>query len=151
MKEKRGSLIGSGKKISIVASRFNELITKNLVDSCLQALFQQGVEEKDVICVWVPGALEIPLAAKKMAKKKPHAIICLGAIIRGDTPHFEYVASQTSRSLVQLGLEEELPVIYGIITADSLEQALERAGAKYNRGRESALQALEMANLVKGL
>ena len=151
MKEKRGLLIGTGKKFSIVASRFNELITKNLVDSCLKTLIQHGVQEQDIECVWVPGALEIPLAVKRIAKNKPHAIICLGAVIRGDTPHFEYVASQSVRALVQLGLQENLPVIYGVITADSLDQALERAGAKYNRGKESALQALEMADLMKGL
>ncbi len=153
MIEKKANLIGVGKKFGVVISRFNELITKELLQGCRETLIQHGVNESDIHCFWVPGALEIPLVAKKLAQtQKYQAIICLGAVIRGETPHFEYVASQTSRGIMSVSLEAEIPVIFGIITADTSEQAFERAGLKEgNKGRLAALHALEMVNLLENL
>ncbi len=153
MIEKKANLIGKGKKFGIVVSKFNELITKELLEGCKEALLQHLVNPDDIHCFWVPGALEIPLVAKKLAQsKKYHAVICLGAVIRGETPHFEYVASQTSRGIMSVSLSTEIPVIFGIITADTSEQAFERAGLKEgNKGRLAALHALEMVNLLEEL
>jgi len=145
-----GMLTGQGLKFGIVVSRFNDFITKRLLDGSLDALKRHGTNLDDVEIVWVPGAWEIPLIAKKLAKKGNDAVICLGAIIRGDTPHFEYVASEASKGIAKIALEVEVPVINGLITADSIEQAIERAGAKAgNKGWSAALSAIEMANLLK--
>lgn len=148
-----GNLLGKGLKFGVVVSRFNEFITNRLLEGAKDALLRHGVNEEDVEIAWVPGSFEIPLIAKKLAEtKRFDAIICLGSVIRGDTPHFEYVASQASRDISRIGLESGLPVIYGVITADTLEQAIERAGAKAgNRGFQAATNAIEMANLVRSL
>ena len=148
-----GNLLGKGLKFGVVVSRFNEFITNRLLEGAKDALLRHGVNEEDVEIAWVPGSFEIPLIAKKLAEtKRFDAIICLGSVIRGDTPHFEYVASQASRDISRIGLESGLPVIYGVITADTLEQAIERAGTKAgNRGFQAATNAIEMANLVKNL
>ncbi|MHC1578465.1 MAG: 6,7-dimethyl-8-ribityllumazine synthase [Dehalococcoidia bacterium] len=146
-----GILIGKGLKFAVVASRFNELITKRLIEGATDALLRHGVAQADIDIAWTPGCLEIPLISKKLAETdKYDAIICVGAVIRGDTPHSEYVASEVNRGIGRLGLETGLPVIQGIITADTLEQAIQRAGAKEgNRGFSAALSAIEMANLLK--
>lgn len=145
-----GKLIGEGLKFGIVAGRFNEFITGKLLSGALDALERHGVNTDDIEIAWVPGAFEIPLAAKKMAKKHYDAIICLGAVIRGATPHFEYVAAEVAKGVAHVGLDGEKPVIFGIITADSIEQAIERAGTKAgNKGWDAAMSAIEMANLLK--
>jgi 6,7-dimethyl-8-ribityllumazine synthase len=148
-----GSLLGKGLKFGLVVSRFNEFITNRLVDGARDALLRHGVSEKDIEVAWVPGSFEVSLIAKKLAEtKRFDAVICLGSVIRGDTPHFEYVASQATRDIARVSLESGLPVIYGVITADTLEQAIERAGAKAgNRGFQAAMNAIEMANLVRSL
>jgi len=149
MREIRGNLIGKGRKFSIVISAFNELICKELLAGCSDTLKREGVSDKDITVFWTPGAFEIPAAAKKVLEsKKFDAVICLGAIIRGDTPHFDYISSSVARGISNLANSSKIPVIFGIITADSYEQALERAGIKQgNRGREAALAAVEMVNL----
>ena len=149
MENKRVSLIATGKKFAIVVSRFNEFISQKLLDGCYDTLLRQGVKDEDIECIWVPGSFELPFVAKKIAlKKKVNAVICLGAIIRGETPHFEYVSSQAARGIQQVSLDTGIPVVYGIVTADSMDQAVERAGTKQgNRGRDAALVAVEMANL----
>jgi 6,7-dimethyl-8-ribityllumazine synthase len=146
-----GILIGKGLKFAVVASRFNELITKRLIEGATDALLRHGVAQADIDVAWTPGCLEIPLISKKLAEtNKYDAIICVGAVIHGDTPHSEYVASEVNRGIGRLSLESGLPIIQGIITADNLEQAIQRAGAKEgNRGFSAALSAIEMANLVK--
>jgi 6,7-dimethyl-8-ribityllumazine synthase len=148
-----GSLLGKGLKFGLVVSRFNEFITNRLVDGARDALLRHGVSESDIEIAWVPGSFEISLIAKKLAEtRRFDAVICLGSVIRGDTPHFEYVASQATRDIARVSLESGLPIIYGVITADTLEQAIERAGAKAgNRGFQAAMNAIEMANLVKSL
>lgn len=144
-----GNLIAKGKKFGIVVSRFNDFITKDLVSGCLDALVRHGADEKDIAVVWVPGAFEIPLVAQKLAKAKSYdAVICLGTVIRGSTPHFDYIASEVSKGIANVSLGSGLPVIFGVITADTIEQAIERAGTKDgNKGRDAALSAIEMANL----
>ena len=148
-----GKLLGEGLRFGLVVSRFNEFITKKLLEGAQDALLRHGVNQEDIEIAWVPGSYEIPLIAKKLAQtKKYDAVICLGAVIRGGTPHFEYIAAQVSRDISRVGLETGLPVIYGIITADTLEQAIERSGTKEgNRGFEAACYAIEMANLIKGI
>lgn len=148
-----GSLVGKGLRFAIVASRFNELITKRLVSGALDGLKRHGVAEDDVEIAWTPGGMEIPLVAKTLAASGQFgAVICLAAVIRGGTPHFEYVASQLSRGIAAVSLETGVPVIYGVITAETLEQAIERAGTKAgNRGFDAALAAIEMANLMQQL
>ena len=148
-----GSLLGKGLKFGLVVSRFNEFITKKLLEGARDALVRHGVNEGDVDIAWAPGSFEIPLVAQKLAQSKRYdAIICLGAVIRGGTPHFDYVAAEVSKGVAKVGLESGLPVIYGVITADTLEQAIERAGTKMgNRGFEAAEHALEMANLLKSI
>ena len=148
-----GMLLGKGLKFGVVISRFNEVITTRLLDGAKDAFLRHGVNEKDIDVAWTPGCLEIPLIAKKLAQtSKYNAIVCLGAVIRGGTPHFEYVASEVNRGISRVSLDAGLPVIQGIITADTLEQAIERAGAKEgNRGFAAAVSAIEMASLVKGL
>ena len=149
----QGELIAKGKKFGIVASRFNDFITKKLFEAAEDTLLRHGVKENDIEVAWVPGAFEIPLVAGKMAKlKKYDAIICLGAVIRGATPHFDYVASEVSKGIAQVNLETGVPVIFGVITSDSIEQAIERAGTKSgNKGKDAALSAIEMVNLMTNI
>ena len=148
-----GTLIGKGLKMAVVISRFNELITTRLLEGAKDALVRHGVAEADIDIAWTPGCLEIPLISKRLAQtNKYDAIICLGAVIRGGTPHSEYVASEVNRGIGRVSLEAGLPVIQGIITADTLEQAIQRAGAKEgNKGSAAAISAIEMANLLKAI
>jgi len=148
-----GALLGKGLKFGVVVSRFNEFITKKLLDGAQDALHRHGVNQADIDIAWVPGSFEIPLVAKKLAQtNKYDAVICLGAVIRGATPHFEYVAAEVAKGIARVGLETGLPVTFGVITADTLEQAIERAGTKAgNKGFDAAIDAIEMANLLKGL
>ncbi len=148
-----GMLIGKGLKFGLVISRFNEFISKKLLEGAQDALHRHGVDDEDVDIAWAPGSFEIPLVALKLAQTKRYdAIVCLGAVIRGGTPHFEYVATELSKGIARVALETGLPVTYGVITADTLEQAIERAGTKMgNKGFDAAVNAIEMANLLKGL
>jgi 6,7-dimethyl-8-ribityllumazine synthase len=148
-----GMLVGKGLKFGLVVSRFNEFITQKLLDGAQDALLRHGVAQADIDVAWVPGSFEIPLIAKKLAQTKRYdAIICLGAVVRGGTPHFEYISAEVTKGIAMVGLETGLPVIYGVITADSLEQAIGRAGTKEgNQGFKAAVSAIEMANLVKGI
>ncbi len=148
-----GDLNGAGHKVGIVVSRFNDFITGRLVDGAVDCLVRHGVKDQDIEVVKVPGAFEIPMAAKRMiGKKKYDAILCLGAVIRGGTPHFEYVAGAAAKGIGTLALEASIPVLFGVLTTDNLEQAIERAGAKSgNKGWETALAAIEMINLYKQL
>jgi 6,7-dimethyl-8-ribityllumazine synthase len=148
-----GALIGEGLKFGVVVSRFNEVITNRLYTGAKDCFLRHGVDEENIDTAWTPGCLEIPLAANKMAKSGAYdAIVCLGCVIRGGTPHFEYVASEVNRGIARVSLDTGVPVIQGIITADTLEQAIERAGAKEgNRGFAAATAAIEMANLMKTL
>ncbi|MBM3143005.1 MAG: 6,7-dimethyl-8-ribityllumazine synthase [Chloroflexi bacterium] len=152
-KNYEGMLLGKGLKFGVVVSRFNEIITARLLDGAKDAFVRHGVSEQDIDVAWTPGCLEIPLVAKKLAENgKYNAIVCLGAVIRGGTPHFEYVASEVNRGISRVSLDSGVPVIQGIITADTLEQAIERAGAKEgNRGFVAASSAIEMANLLKSI
>jgi 6,7-dimethyl-8-ribityllumazine synthase len=147
--ESHGNLIGTGKTFGIVVSRFNNFITKRLLDGSIDGLIRHGVRKDDIDVFWVPGSYEIPSVALKIAQSKKYdAVICLGAVIRGETPHFDYVASESAKGVTQVGLTTGIPVIYGIITTDTLEQAIDRAGAKTgNKGTEAALSAIEMVNL----
>ena len=143
-------LLAEGKKFALIASRFNDFITDKLVSGAVDALLRSGARDEDIDIVKVPGAFEIPLLAKKMAAKSRYdAIICLGAVIRGATPHFDYVSAEVSKGVAMVGLEADIPVIFGIITTDSIEQAIERAGTKAgNKGWSAAMSAIEMANLT---
>lgn len=145
----QGMLVGKGLSFAIVISRFNEFITSKLLSGALDALERHEVSEDKIDIVWVPGAFEIPLVAKKLAKSGRYdAVICLGAVIRGATPHFEYVASEVAKGIALVGLETGKPVIFGVITADNIEQAIERAGTKAgNKGWDAAITAIEMADL----
>ena len=145
------NLIAEGKKFALVVSRFNDFITERLVGGAVDALVRCGGKDDDIDVVKVPGAFEIPLLAGKMAKKKKYdAIICLGAVIRGATPHFDYVSAEVSKGIAQVSLESEVPIIFGVVTTDTIEQAIERAGAKAgNKGWSAAMAAVEMANLLE--
>ncbi len=147
--EFQGNLIGTGKTFGIVVSRFNNFITKRLLDGAIDALVRHGVKEEDIDIFWVPGSYEIPAATLKVAQRgKYNAVICLGTVIRGETPHFDYIASESAKGIAQVGLSTGVPTIYGVITTETLEQAINRAGAKTgNKGAEAALSALEMTNL----
>jgi len=148
MKEIKGYFKGEGKKIAIVISRFNEFISNELLSGCLDTLLKAGVLEKDILVFWSPGSFEIPQIINRLDTKKFDAIITLGAVIRGDTPHFDYIASELVRGIGRLSIEKNIPIIFGVITADTLEQAIERAGTKQgNKGRDAALVALEMINI----
>ena len=149
----QGDLSAKGMKFGIIASRFNDFITARLVDGALDGLLRHGASDADVEVVRVPGSFEIPLAAQRMARaKKYDAIICLGAVIRGATPHFEYVSAEVSKGVASVSLESGVPVIFGVLTTDTIEQAIERAGTKSgNKGWDSALSAIEMASLMKQL
>ena len=153
MKIIEGNMKGKGCRIGIVVARFNDFITKRLLDACLDELSKLGVLKKDVTVVWVPGAVEIPVVCQKLARSgKYDAIIALGCVIQGGTPHFEYVASEAAKGIAKVSLDSGVPVIFGILTTDTLEQALERAGAKPgNKGFAAALSAIELANLDKEL
>lgn len=146
-----GKLLAQGKKFAIIVGRFNDFITDRLVGGAMDALLRSGANDEDIDLVRVPGAYEIPLLAKKMAKKnKYNAIICLGAVIRGSTPHFDYVCAEVSKGIAAVGLDFEVPVIFGVLTTDTIEQAIERAGTKSgNKGWSAAISAIEMANLME--
>ena len=151
MKVIEGKLWAEGFRFGIVVSRFNSFITERLLEGALDCLKRHGCREEDIEIVWVPGSFEIPLIAKKMAKKDNYnAVIALGAVIRGETPHFDYVAAEVSKGIATVSLESEKPVIFGVLTTDTVEQAIDRAGTKAgNKGWEAALTAIEMVNLLK--
>jgi len=153
MKVIEGNLIAKGKSFAVIASRFNDFMTKELVAGCRDTLVRHGADDKDIALLWVPGAFEIPLAALKAAKaKKYDAVICLGTIIRGATPHFDYIAAEVAKGIGKISLDTGVPVIFGVITADTIEQAVERSGSKDgNKGQDAALSAIEMANLTEQL
>jgi len=148
-----GKLTGEGLKIGLVVSRFNEFITKRLEEGCLDALVRHGVKDQDIQMVRVPGSFEIPLAVMKLAKgKKLDAVIALGALIRGDTPHFDYIASECAKGIAKVSQDTGVPVLFGVVTADTIEQAIERAGTKEgNKGYQAAQAAIEMAQVMKVL
>jgi len=148
-----GRLWGQGLSIAIVVARFNELVTRALLSGAEDGLARHGVEPEGVDVAWVPGSFEIPVTARKLAESgRYQAVVCLGAVIRGETPHFDQVANQASSGIARVALDTGVPVIFGIITADTLEQALERAGGKMgNKGYDAAVAAIEMANLMRGL
>ncbi len=145
-----GQLSISNKKIAIVAGRFNSLITKQLIDGAVDALKRHGLNEDNIQLAWVPGAYEIPLIAQQFAKKADvDAVICLGAVIRGSTPHFDFVANEVSKGIAHVSLEQQKPIAFGVLTTDSIEQALERAGTKAgNKGADAAITVIEMLNLM---
>ena len=153
MKTIEGNLVGSKGKFAILVARFNSFIVESLLDGALDTLKRHGVDEKDIEIVRVPGAFEMPIAAQRMASKNKYdAIIALGAVIRGGTPHFEYVAGECVKGLSQVSLNANIPVAFGVLTVDSIEQAIERAGTKAgNKGGEAAITALEMVNLFAEL
>lgn len=148
-----GNLIATGLKFGIVASRFNEFITSKLLEGAVDALRRHGADDADIEAAWVPGAFEVPLAAQKMATSGRYdAVICVGAVIRGSTPHFDYIAAEVAKGVAQVGMSTGVPTIFGVITTDSIEQAIERAGTKAgNKGSEAAESAIEMANLLRGM
>ncbi len=148
-----GQLLGKGLKFGLVVSRFNEFITNRLLEGAQDALLRHGVSDEDIEVSWAPGAFEIPLIAQKLAQtNKYDAVICLGAVVQGETPHFAYIAAEVTKGIAKVSLDTGLPVVYGVITADSLEQAIERAGAKAgNAGFKAAVSAIEMANLLKSI
>ncbi|HTZ11984.1 MAG TPA: 6,7-dimethyl-8-ribityllumazine synthase [Candidatus Margulisiibacteriota bacterium] len=145
-----GNMIAKSKKFVVIASRFNDFITKELISGCFDTLIRHGAQDSDITLSWVPGAFEIPLVAQKFAKSKGYdAVICLGTVIRGSTPHFDFIASEVAKGIAKVSQDSGLPVIFGVITADTIEQAVERAGTKDgNKGRDAALSAIEMVNLL---
>lgn len=148
----QGMLKADGLKLCIVAGRFNELITSKLIGGAVDCWIRHGGNESDITLVWVPGAWEIPAVTQKLAAKDYDAIVCLGAVIRGGTPHFEYISSEVSKGVAQVGLNSKMPITFGVLTTDSIDQAIERAGTKAgNKGWEATLAAVEMANLFKNL
>ncbi|HBE10631.1 MAG: 6,7-dimethyl-8-ribityllumazine synthase [Eubacterium sp.] len=153
MKKLEGNVVAEGIKVGIVAARFNEFIVSKLVGGAEDGLVRHGVKEEDITVAWVPGAFEIPLIAKKMVKSgKYDAIICLGTVIRGQTSHYDYVCNEVSKGIAQVSLESEIPVMFGILTTENIEQAIERAGTKAgNKGYDCALGAIEMVNLIKNI
>ncbi len=152
-KRLEGMLQGEGLKFGVVVSRFNEFFTVKLLEGAMDALVRHGVEEDDIEIAWTPGSFEIPLVAQKLAKSKKYdAVICLAALIRGGTPHFDYIAAEVTKGIAKVGLDTGLPVIYGVITTDTLEQAIERSGTKAgNKGFDAAMSAIEMANLLRAI
>ena len=153
MKVVEGNVVATGDKIGIVAARFNEFITSKLVGGALDGLKRHDVKEEDIDVAWVPGAFEIPLIASKMAKSKKYdAVICVGAVIRGSTSHYDYVCSEVSKGIANVSLNSDIPVMFGVLTTDNIEQAIERAGSKAgNKGYECATGAIEMVNLIRAL
>ncbi len=150
MKEIYGKMISKGKRYGIIVSRFNELVSREMLAGAVDTLIRHGTGENEITVVWVPGSFEIPITAKKMAgSKKYNALLCLGAVIRGDTPHFDYIAAESVKGIAQAGIQSGIPVAFGLLTVDNLEQALERAGSKAgNKGRQAAETAIEMVNLA---
>ena len=149
MKEHSANLVSNGKKYAIVVARFNHFITDRLVEGCLDTLKRHEVKDEEIELIRVPGAFEIPLAAKKLAHKDYDAVICLGAVIRGDTSHYDYVCSEVSKGIANVSLESGKPIIFGVVTTDTIEQAVQRAGTKAgNKGSDAAISAIEMANLM---
>jgi 6,7-dimethyl-8-ribityllumazine synthase len=148
-----GMLLGKGLRFGLVVSRFNEFFSRKLLEGAQNALVRHGVSEDDIEVAWTPGSFEIPLIAQKLARtKKYDAIICLGAVVRGDTPHFDYIAAEVAKGIAKINMDTGVPVVFGVITTDTLEQAIERSGTKSgNKGFEAALTAIEMANLVRSL
>ena len=148
-----GKIVAKGMKFGIVASRFNDFICGRLIEGAVDALTRAGADEKDIVICKVPGAFELPLTAKKLAKSNRFdAIICLGAVIRGATPHFEYISAEVSKGIASVGLEMEIPVVFGVLTTDNIEQAIERAGTKSgNKGADAAMSAIEMVDLFKNI
>ncbi len=149
-----GKLVApQGMKVGIIASRFNEIITNKLLGGAVDGLIRHGVEENNITAAWVPGAFEIPVIAEKMAaSKKYDAIICVGAVIRGSTTHYDYVCNEVSKGISQVSMKTGVPVLFGVITTENIEQAIERAGSKAgNKGYDCALSAIEMVNLIKQL
>ena len=153
MKTFEGTLVSQGIKIGIVAARFNDFIVSRLIGGCEDTLLRHGVREEDISLAWVPGAFEIPLIASKMAKSgKFDAVIALGSVIRGSTSHYDYVCSEVSKGIANVFLNSDVPVLFGVLTTDSIEQAIERAGSKAgNKGSECAQGAIEMVNLIRAL
>ncbi len=153
MKTIEGNMIGEGGKFALLVARFNSFVVESLVDGAVDALKRHGIKEKDIEIIRVPGAFEMPIAAQRIANQKKYdAIVALGAVIRGGTPHFEYVAGECVKGLSQVSLNADIPVAFGVLTVDSIEQAIERAGTKAgNKGAEAALGALEMVNLFNQL
>lgn len=148
-----GNLVADKLKVGIVAGRFNEFIVSKLLSGALDGLKRHGVDKENIDVAWVPGAFEIPLIAKKMIQNEKYdAVICLGAVIKGSTPHFDYVCAETSKGIAQVSMQTEKPVIFGVLTTDTIEQAIERAGTKAgNKGYDAAVSAIEMANLLSNL
>ncbi len=148
---KEGNLVGQNQKVAIIVSRFNEFIGSRLLGGACDALKRHGVPEENVTVMWVPGAYELPLIAKKAAKSQKYdAVICLGAVIRGATDHYDYVCAEVSKGIAQVSLETEIPVLFGVLTTDTIEQAVERAGTKAgNKGFDVAVSAIEMINLIR--
>lgn len=148
-----GNLVSEGLKFGIVVGRFNEFIGSKLLGGAIDGLKRHGVKDEEIEVAWAPGAFEIPLVANKMAKSNKYdAVICLGAVIKGSTPHFDYVCAEVSKGVASVSLASEIPVIFGVLTTDNIEQAIERAGTKSgNKGYDAAVTAIEMANLLKGL
>ncbi|MEI6608525.1 MAG: 6,7-dimethyl-8-ribityllumazine synthase [Deltaproteobacteria bacterium] len=146
-----GKIVAKGMKFGIVASRFNDFISGRLIEGAIDTLIRAGADEKDIQIYKVPGAFELPLTAKKLAKSaRFDAVICLGAVIRGATPHFEYISAEVTKGIASVGMEAEIPVIYGVLTTDTIEQAIERAGTKSgNKGADAAMSAIEMVDLFK--
>ena len=146
-----GKIVAKGMKFGIAASRFNDFICGRLIDGAMDALIRAGAEEKDIQIFKVPGAFELPLMAKKLAKtNRFDAVICLGAVIRGATPHFEYISSEVSKGIANVGLDTEIPIAFGVLTTDTIEQAIERAGTKAgNKGWDAAMTAIEMVDVLK--
>jgi 6,7-dimethyl-8-ribityllumazine synthase len=151
IKTNQGNLIAQDLKFGIAIGRFNEFISSRLLSGAIDGLIRHGVKESDIEVSWVPGAYEIPLVAQRMALlKKFDAVICLGAVIRGSTPHFEYVSGEMSKGIARVSLETGIPVIFGVLTTDTIEQAIERAGTKVgNKGYDAAVTAIELVNLLK--
>ncbi len=148
MKEIKGNLIGKGKKFALIVSRFNEFVSKRLLDGAIDCLTRHGVNVQDITLYWTPGSFEIPGVARQIMNMKYDCIICLGAVIRGDTPHFDYIASEVTKGIAALNLERGIPCVYGIITSDTTDQAVERAGTKMgNKGWDAAVTGLELADL----
>ena len=153
MRVLEGNVVAKGIRVGIVAARFNEFITSKLVGGALDGLKRHDVKEEDIDVAWVPGAFEIPLIASKMAKSKKYgAVICVGAVIRGSTSHYDYVCSEVSKGIANVSLNSDIPVMFGVLTTDNIEQAIERAGSKAgNKGYECATGAIEMVNLIRAL
>ena len=148
MKELKGQLIGKGKRFALVVSRFNEMVSRRLLEGAIDCLTRHGVSEQNITVYWAPGSFEIPGIARRIPDASSDCVICLGAVIRGDTPHFDYIASEVTKGIALLNLEKKIPCVYGVITADSTDQAMERAGTKMgNKGWDAALTALELVDL----